>query len=324
MFQPLNEKAVHALHENVRRIRQDLVLCVMNDLPFETGESFARALDIYAQKRDIIGRRVNRRGLLQVARRGEDYVREVSSRLKMSFNVIGLHEQGREIAEVLSHIKRPEWDKSVGAIFGDCARLYYPLAPTTIPDEQIQVERALMDLGYTEIYYADGYAIDQHKRNFKIGKILHKHKCDQSLVNGYVNDVRRAFRKGVRSDDQLVVLSRYPYDIMRMSMGRKWQSCARTNGPGDGPKYMRESLLEGRLIGYLIKKSDPNIYDPLARCFLNPNAVFGENGISWQRMQKVYHNEKTDEAVQSGAFKDTLNRIACDLNGGKEPIPYHL
>ncbi|GAB5388544.1 MAG: hypothetical protein Alpg2KO_15120 [Alphaproteobacteria bacterium] len=146
-------------------------------------------------------------------------------------------------------------------IFNGRDRIYIPLQkPAGQSETEIAVRRRLTELGMTEIDYADGLCKDDRGNTRKIGRTLSN---DPELLKAFGNDATRNWKK------QMVVISRDPYDIARMSTGRGWKSCMKQGHP-----FYRFAQLDaqiGTLVTYLISKDDPHILDPQSRVLLKPH-----------------------------------------------------
>lgn len=83
-------------------------------------------------------------------------------------------------------------------------------------------------------------------------------------------DLRDAYMKDpARAKDMIVMISRDPEDIARMSTKRKWESCM---NPGHYrfKRHVTADLQEGTAIAYLLKPDDVHAVAPMARIALKP------------------------------------------------------
>lgn len=186
-------------------------------------------------------------------------------------------------------------------VFADQHRLYFkPLLPQDASETEAAIAKELQRHHFTVTDYHQGYCTDRHgKKSYRIGKLL---KGRPDLARKFEKDPRRT------SHNQLVVLSRHPYDIARMSTGRAWISCMHKDGSMF--QHVYADIQQGTLVAYLIKKDDVNIANPLSRTLLKP-----------------YVNHETRDVIlvpqgsygfYQEAFNTTVERIAHDLfNTGK-------
>lgn len=146
------------------------------------------------------------------------------------------------------------------AAFGAEDRLYFPLLPQASPVER-RVAAALAERGWRVTDYAAGKATDSAgKQQFRIGKLLAG--VDAGLAEEFAHDASRT------GEALVLCLSRAPLDIARMSTARGWWSCMARNGPNF--RYVKRDVRAGTLVAYLVRQSDPELHDPLARILLKP------------------------------------------------------
>lgn len=216
-------------------------------------------------------------------------------------------------------------------LFNGALRLYFPLLPTGKTLHQEKIETYLDINGFTDIDYAEGYARDEYGRKRKIGKILRESPdiVASLLKMEYDQDTGRQFNAKRQDIPCLLVLSRSPYDLFRMSTARSWKSCARM---GDSPAEMSNAMDENGLIAYLVREDDPNIADPLARSFIRytfkevialtpkQKAIATINERQWGTDYTTY---KTDVPrpynVPVARFESTLQQIVDDHFNHEEP-----
>jgi hypothetical protein len=138
-------------------------------------------------------------------------------------------------------------------------RIYIPMSQSCCSDVQDRVSKALFEKGFHIADYAKGYAEKEGKNNkYNIGKLL---KDNPVLQDDFRDDEAR--------QNYYIVLSRHPYDILRMSTGRKWSSCTAYGDEGFEP-YCVPDLTEGALVAYLVSPHDPGVRNPLSRIVLKP------------------------------------------------------
>ena len=173
--------------------------------------------------------------------------------------------------------------------------------PTTESDTQHEITRYLASRGYTVTDYLKGFCADASgNRVFRIGRLL---KNNPALAKSFEHDKTRT------GGELMVVISRHPYDIARMSTGRAWNSCMDKNSGTNNYHYVAHDIAEGTVISYLVRKSDPNITNPLARQLLKPYR--NANAEVVLLPQQVY-------GIKSMAFEITNASIcATMLNVGK-------
>lgn len=157
---------------------------------------------------------------------------------------------------------RREEPPAVAAAFGAQKRLYMPLADTGASLTEQRVGEHLARHGYTVTDYKKGYATDAAgKQTFKIGKLLQQHV--PFMYQRFVEDASRV------NDRLLVVISRAPDDIARMSANRGWKSCMAPE-KNEFDAFVPRDILHGTLVAYLVSDKDPGIHNPLARILLKP------------------------------------------------------
>jgi hypothetical protein len=122
------------------------------------------------------------------------------------------------------------------------------------------------------------------KRPLRIGKVLEKHNATDTVKKAYMNDPARS---ASNTSDNVVTISRHPYDVGGMSTDRGWRSCMtlptnpnlsenkQKKGDDLGGEYAREYLPEdikhGTHVAYLHHKNDKSISKPSARIALKPH-----------------------------------------------------
>ena len=114
--------------------------------------------------------------------------------------------------------------------------------------------------------YLAGTAIQRDgKRTTRIGKLLSK---DKDILRAFESDPKRKGNK-VAQGELVVVISRHPYDVIGMSFDRGWTSCMNLKD-GSNKKYLKDAIKAGVLVSYLVKATDANINNPIARILLVP------------------------------------------------------
>ncbi|GAB5387895.1 MAG: hypothetical protein Alpg2KO_08630 [Alphaproteobacteria bacterium] len=208
-----------------------------------------------------------------------------------------------EIRKLRDH--NPDWSELQDTrIFKGRDRVYLRLqAPqnTQKGETELAVTELLTALGYDQIDYKAGRCTDERGNSPKIGRILSREAPD--LLESFAKDPVRAAAKA--EERQMIVLSRHPYDIARMSTGRGWESCMSKSG--FNYRYVAEDIRQGAMIAYLISADDPNIDDPQARILIKPHE--GEDGSRLMRGGPVY-------GLRVPGFSETLGRLLEErING---------
>ncbi len=167
-----------------------------------------------------------------------------------------------------------------------------------ISNTQREVENKLKSAGYSNIDYKNNKA-EQGKQQFKIGKLLYK--IDPELAEDYKKD------KTYQPENLTIILSRHPYDLAGMSTNREWTSCMNIYDKRKYKNCIKADIKQGTLIAYLVKDSDKNINNPLARVNVKPlkdkldNVIFETEG-------KVYATTGLDEKLEK-QFQSTVKKI---------------
>jgi len=133
-----------------------------------------------------------------------------------------------------------------------------------ISSTQKEIEQVIKSKGYEIKDYKQGIAIDPHKREMKLGKVLNKEKPE--LLQKFNTDKTR---EAVKDTDLMIVISRAPYDLGGMSTDRGWTSCMNLEG-GEYKKYLNQDIKQGTLIAYLTSSDDKNLNRPKGRILIKP------------------------------------------------------
>ena len=159
------------------------------------------------------------------------------------------------------------WDKDRwAAIFNGKYRIYLPLVQSSSEvSPNTQVVYFLDKNGFSVKDYTNNLAIDTKGREKRIGSIVAK---DPLVKKMYDNDPARQ-GSAVKSN-QMVVISRHPYDISSMSTDRGWTSCMNLRGGNKNPHYIQIEIKAGTIIAYLVDKKDKNINNASARVLIKP------------------------------------------------------
>jgi hypothetical protein len=153
--------------------------------------------------------------------------------------------------------------------FGGEQRLYLSLPEDFVSAEQAAIAAYLQARGLALKDYAGGYAHDPARRqDLRIGKLLHQ---DPALADGTRRELLRLFENDpTRSKKLMVVITRDPTDLARVSTGRGWWSCLAADG--SHWNYILRDIRRGSLAAYLVRDHDIDISDPLARLLIRPYA----------------------------------------------------
>lgn len=187
-------------------------------------------------------------------------------------------------------------------------RIYFDLKVDTnsfeikIPDELSDFMRWY---GYPIIDYQKGLCMDKDGREIRIGKLLNK-LGEEKLLKTY-NQSRTNILKDV--NDLQVVICRHPYDLIGMSTGRGWTTCHDIHDKRYGGEHLhglKNDLQKGILVAYLIRKSDRNINNPIARCL-----IFKSYGVNKIGVDRHIYGTKVD------GFTELLNKFCNKFNRSK-------
>jgi hypothetical protein len=127
-----------------------------------------------------------------------------------------------------------------------------------------EVFKMLQNNGYEIKDYVKGIAIDKYDREVKIGKVLNK--LNPELLQKFNFDEKR---KAYKKENQIIVISKSPYDIGGMSTDRGWKSCMNIY-TGKEAAYINCDIEYGTIIAYLTSTHDLNIEHPQARILIKP------------------------------------------------------
>ena len=157
-------------------------------------------------------------------------------------------------------------------------RIYIPITkevkssePEIIPSNDIVT--IIKNAGYKIEDYKEGIA-SKGKNIIKIGKILtgevKRHPEDDKIKKALDDFNLRLTGKGNKKEDEdLIVISRHPYDIAGMSTDRGWKSC-KDLVDGINSHYIPAEIDAGIMIAYQIKNTDDNIEKPRGRILIIP------------------------------------------------------
>lgn len=198
---------------------------------------------------------------------GTEQYKEGSTKMKIN-EIITEALTPQQVKDLYKQLGK-KWDKNIhDNIFKGKDRIYIPFKATGEPVKasaiQDRISSDLKSVGYQIDDYKQGIAvkIDDPRRKIKIGRLIK----DQQVLNQFANDPARA---GAKQSELEVVISRDPLDVAGMSTDRGWTSCMDLNG-GINKKYVPTEVKNGAIIMYLIKSTDKNIENPMARILLKP------------------------------------------------------
>lgn len=172
------------------------------------------------------------------------------------------------------------------------------------------IQKSVSEKGYMVEDYVTGIAVDSTgKRRIKIGKLL-----PPELQQLFANDKSRSNARNAAAGNQMVVISRHPYDVAGMSTDRGWVSCMHLVG-GSNAKYVRDDINQGSIIAYLVNKDDINLQRPTARILMR--VYRAENGKKGLFPSGVY-------GARSQPFFDTVRKWCSEVNVSYFGIPYGM
>ena len=172
------------------------------------------------------------------------------------------------------------------------------------------IQKSVAEKGYVVEDYITGIAVDASgKRRIKIGKLL-----SPELQQVFANDKSRSNARNAASGNQMIVISRHPYDVAGMSTDRGWVSCMHLVG-GSNAKYVKDDIVQGSIIAYLVSKDDLNLQRPSARILLR--VYRAENGKKGLFPSGIY-------GARSQLFFDTVRKWCSEVNATYFGIPYGM
>ncbi len=213
-------------------------------------------------------------------------------------------------------------EELVKDIFAGEDRLYLKLkgdVDSPPSETRTNVNIYLSVRGYKITDYVKGYATDAAgKQQFRIGKLLK----DTEYYQAFSEDSSRTL------GNLMVVISKRPEDIARMSTGRAWGSCMGSGGFNF--KYVPKDIEKGTMIAYMISEKDPDIVNPLARILIKPfvekkSAVGTLTAVAMRffnvhrPQQSIYVPDKTygihNEAFTAAVHKFVEGKLNHNKNG---------
>jgi len=200
------------------------------------------------------------------------------------------------------------WNKTKYAdLFGGKNRIYIPLASAKPTTQQVkvnpQVNQEVEKSGYKIDDYVKGIAIKNENgktRQIKIGKLL-----SPTTAQLFANDPTR---QASRKTNQMVVISRHPYDIAGMSTDRGWTSCMNLRDEGNNKRFVPLDIKAGTVIAYLVDANDKNIEHPQARMLIKPFVnILGSHEVALGIENKVYGEAPDAFSKTVDAWVDKIN-----------------
>lgn len=211
-----------------------------------------------------------------------------------------------------------------------CIKIFFIYLNKSLPE----------DFELKSIEYLEG-KFKVNNREYNIGKILNELKSNVNKIQNS-NNIKNFHGDGILTDDYIdlhlnnidkylknfntrpnikdvecqVVISRDPYDIAGMSTDRKWHSCMElknenenyderirnTNEGGCYRYYVKNDLIEGSLIAYLIDKDDREIEEPHARVLIKPYINRQGDQIFLSPEARVYKDDTLIDSVLANKF----------------------
>ncbi|GAB5388804.1 MAG: hypothetical protein Alpg2KO_17720 [Alphaproteobacteria bacterium] len=315
-FEQLGKDAVRAMrHRSLEAARKMVAKAVetVEQPESELGDSLFRYILSARRQR----RPVKAKDLKSLAQQGVDAIEDQRKELdKIAPFKLDEVRNFRTMATTGASEQGLPFDQRLtGDIFPDdkTHRIFLPLIPSATPDgvylsrTHAEVAAILEKIGCTDLDYVAGTAKDDRKNTVKLTKLLRTRTNSPGLAERVADD--RA--KFADPDKLAVVISRHPYDVMRMSTGRGWQSCMSKGG-----MYwnrVRDDMREGTMIAYLVSRNDPEVHDPLSRILFKPYRN--------RKGEQIYIADKP-YGLPHAAFQATVNQFVhkvlnAPATGGK-------
>jgi hypothetical protein len=207
------------------------------------------------------------------------------------------------------------WDKTKYAdLFGGKYRIYIPLESTSLAAQSTQtvkvnprVSQEVEKSGYKIDDYIKGIASKTENgrvRQIKIGKLL-----SPATAQVFANDPSR---QASRKTNQIVVISRHPYDIAGMSTDRGWTSCMNLRDESNNKRFVPLDIKAGTIIAYLIDANDKNIKHPQSRMLIKPFVnILGSHEVALGIENKIYGDAP-------GTFSKTVDEWVERINDSRK------
>lgn len=182
---------------------------------------------------------------------------------------------------------------ALDAVFKDGDRIYLEVQPTNEPSKTESAVIAHLKMhGYIVTDYKGGYATDTAGKNqYKIGRLLQSNDKLKFLYEGYRQDTTRV-------GNTMVVISRDPADIARMSAGQHWNSCMSPHR-GEFDAFVHKDIEQGSLIAWLARKDDPHVFNAVSRVMIKPYADRPYNISALPPLDGVGHDVHTLSPISS-------------------------
>jgi hypothetical protein len=145
-------------------------------------------------------------------------------------------------------------------------RIYLPFKSKSRPPHvPAAIKNELDSKGYQVECYLSGVAKSKTdpRRKMKIGKLI---ATNTKLKKKFDND---PVRNGAKKIEKMIVISRHPLDIIKMSTDRGWSSCMNLKD-GCNRRYIKHDVSLGSLIAYQIDSDDKSIKRPAGRILIKP------------------------------------------------------
>lgn len=174
-------------------------------------------------------------------------------------------------------------------VFDNTDRIYIPFEGKIGGRPHKFIRIWLKSNGYRLVDYKKGLVQNISKGSpIRLGKLLRK-KNMLNLLHLFEND---PFRMTCKKDTFTIVLSRHPYDLLGMSIGRGWVSCFNLENDKTKEKLLKEIDRED-IVFYLCHKEDRNIQNPIGRL------LFGLNGNNKYNLRTNIYGSYTEGFVEA-------------------------
>ncbi|GAB5388713.1 MAG: hypothetical protein Alpg2KO_16810 [Alphaproteobacteria bacterium] len=250
----LSRDAAQAMRSRFRARLRKTVDKALGDKADETPAERKSLLFNFAYRLAHARNKVTADAIESVLRYSDDELKTRTANLKKAF----------PMNEATSLVREAEGKHGQrhGHMFADGEWRRYYAMPTPRQEDLGRVAedtiRWLTEQGFTDIDYIAGTCVDDRKQTRRIGRVL----PDDYFKQRFANDTNR------QGGNLMMVISRHPYDVIRMSTGRAWESCM-TRG-GMYWEYVPKEVKEGSMVAYLVSKNDPEILDPMSRVAIKP------------------------------------------------------
>ena len=166
--------------------------------------------------------------------------------------------------------------------------------------------------------------IDSWGNNESEEETKHKEEAKKSAKNE-ISNLKREFEtskfravKSTVSNNLMVVISKDPNDIGKMSTDRNWTSCMNLGKPDGRKNDVYAEVKDGGIIAYLTQKEDKNIEDPLARLLIR--RYENEDGVSIAMPEEKVYGETRDDT----SFKNTVQKWIDSKQGSIPKGSYEI